>query len=62
MDATRAGSPWPGYVRQAVGELHDNNIYVHFFAHTGKGGHPRKEDNLKMAESLIRFIDGNIWK
>jgi hypothetical protein len=62
MDATREGSPWPGYVQQAVKELNDNMMYVHFFPFTNKPGHPRKEDNAKMAESLINFIDGNIWK
>jgi hypothetical protein len=62
MDATRDGSPWPGYVQEAVHELHDKNIYVHFFPFTNKPGHPRKEDNAEMAKSLINFIDGNIWK
>jgi hypothetical protein len=62
MDATREGSPWPGYVQQAVKELNDNMMYIHFFPFTNKPGHPRKEDNAKMAESLINFIDGNIWK
>jgi hypothetical protein len=62
MDAVREGSPWPDYVKQAVKELNDKKVYVHFFPYTNKGGHPRREDNVKMAESLISFIDGNIWK
>jgi hypothetical protein len=30
MDATKAGSPWPGYIDQAVAGLNDKNIYTHF--------------------------------
>lgn len=60
MDATRGGSPWPGYVQKAVEELKDPKIYTFFFPYTAKEGHPRKEDNRIMAESLIRFIDNNV--
>lgn len=60
MDAMRPGSPWPGYVRQAVAELHDKKIYTHFFPYMNKDGHPRREDNAVMAESLIDFINKNI--
>jgi len=60
MDATREGSPWPGYIQQAVDELSDKKIYTHFFPFINKGGHPRKDDNTKMAEELIAFIDKNI--
>ena len=31
MDATKEGSPWPGYVLHAVEQLHDPKIYTHFF-------------------------------
>jgi hypothetical protein len=60
MDATREGAPWPGYIRRAVEQMHDDKIYVHFFPFNHQTGHPRKEDNAKMAESLIDFIDKNI--
>lgn len=60
MDATMEGSPWPGYVKTAVESLHDDNIYTHFFPFIEKGGHPRVEDDTKMAASLISFIDENI--
>ena len=59
MDATKEGSPWPGYVKAAVAELHDKKIYTHFFPFTEKGGHPRKEDDAKMAKDLITFIEKN---
>lgn len=60
MDATRPGSPWPGYVTQAVTELHDKKVLTHFFPFMNKGGHPRREDNQQMAGSLIKFIEQNI--
>jgi len=60
MDATREGSPWPGYVKTAVNEIGDKKMFVHFFPFTNKPGHPRREDNAAMAESLISFIDKNI--
>jgi hypothetical protein len=31
MDATKEGSPWPGYIEKAVAGLHDKGIYTHFF-------------------------------
>ena len=31
MDATKEGSPWPGYVQKAVDQLKDSKIYTHFF-------------------------------
>lgn len=60
MDATREGSPWPGYVKKATDDLHDNKIYTHFFPFMQKDGHPRREDNEAMAKSLIAFIEKNI--
>ena len=60
MDATRAGSPWPGYITKAVEGLNDKKILTHFFPYAEKPGHPRIEDNAVMAESLIDFIDRNI--
>lgn len=60
MDATRSESPWPGYVTQAVNELHDKKVLTHFFPFMNKAGHPRREDNQQMAGSLIKFIEENI--
>ncbi len=57
MDATMEGSEWPGYVSAAVESLHDDHIYTHFFEFIKKGGHPRVEDDKKMAKSLISFIE-----
>lgn len=60
MDATKPGSPWPSYVTEAVWQLQDPKIHTLFFPYMNKGGHPRKEDNEKMARSLIAFIEKNI--
>jgi hypothetical protein len=60
MDITREGGKWPGYVTQAVSNLHDPKVYTHFFPWTGKPGHPRVKDHETMANSLITFIDKTI--
>ena len=60
MDATKTGSPWPGYVTQAVKEIHDPEIYTLFFPYINKAGHPRVKDHRIMADTLIHFIDKNI--
>jgi hypothetical protein len=60
MDATVQGSPFPGYVEQAVDQLADKKIYTVFFPYIDKGGHPRRDDNEAMAKQLIDFIETNI--
>jgi hypothetical protein len=60
MDATRPGSPWPGYIEQAVASLHDPKMHTHFFPFKNTEGHPDVEEHRMMADSLIKFIDSNI--
>lgn len=60
MDATKEGSPWPRYIKAAVTDLHDRKVYAHIFAHKNSSGHPKRKDQLIMAESLIHFIDVNV--
>ncbi|WP_066838117.1 SGNH/GDSL hydrolase family protein [Rufibacter ruber] len=60
MDITRQGSPWPGYVEQAVAGLQDKNVYTLFAPYKDTPGHPRVEEQQAMAEQLIRFIEKNI--
>jgi hypothetical protein len=60
MDATREGSPWPGYVEKAVKQLNDNKIFTHFFKWKNTGGHPNVAEQKEMADSLIGFIEKNI--
>jgi hypothetical protein len=56
MDATKAGSPWPGYIEKAVAGLHDKNIYTHFFPFKNTPGHPSEKEQQAMAYDLIGYI------
>ena len=59
MDATKAGSKWPGYVTTAVTRLKeggDARMATLFFEFTGFGGHPRSAQHRAMAEKLTLFI------
>lgn len=60
MDATRTGSPWPGYIQKAVGMLGDEKILTLFVPFKGTPGHPSPVEQETMADSLIRFIDGHV--
>lgn len=60
MDASQAGSPWPGYISEAVDQLKDPCIYTHFFPFKKTKGHPNKSEQDAMAASLINFIDRHI--
>lgn len=60
MDATREGSPWPGYITQATAQLTDPNIYTTFFNFKNTDGHPKVEEQQEMANKLIEFIEANI--
>jgi hypothetical protein len=60
MDATRAGSPWPGYVSAAVEQIRaeqdDQRIGTVFFEFTGYGQHPRVAQHQANAAKLSAFI------
>ncbi len=60
MDATRKGSPWPGYIEKAVKGLSDTKIYTHFFPYKNTSGHPKAAEQKIMADDLIDFMDKNI--
>ena len=60
MDATKAGSPWPGYINKAVASLKDNNIYTHFIPYKNTNGHPSIKEQQAMADNLIGYIDKHI--
>ena len=60
MDATREGSPWPGYVEEAVRRMNDPKIFTYFMPYKNTGGHPNIQEQEVMAEGLIKFIDENI--
>lgn len=64
MDATKEGSPWPGYVEKAVSSIRketgDRKIFTLFFPYKETPGHPRIEEQEDMANRLISFIEENI--
>lgn len=60
MDATKEGSPWPGYIQKAVAQLDDKNIYTHFFPYKNTPGHPNVKEQQAMADDLIAFIEAHI--
>ena len=64
MDATQAGSPWPGYIQQAINSLKntysDNNVYTTIFPFDGLYTHPHAPQHAAMAQQLTNFIIANI--
>jgi len=60
MDATKAGSPWPGYIEKAVAQIGDKNILTHFFPYKNTPGHPSVKEQQAMADDLIGFIDQHV--
>ncbi len=60
MNAVRADRPWRGYVRKAVEAMNDPEIYTYFFFYKGGYLHPQVEEQKRMADSLITFIDKHI--
>lgn len=60
MDITKKGSPWPGYVREAVKELNDHKIFAYIAPFKGTKGHPKVKEQKQLAEGLIQFINDHI--
>lgn len=60
MSITKIGSPWPGYVQEAVDFMNDPNIYTFFVPYKDTPGHPKIHEQREMANKLIRFIEKNI--
>jgi lysophospholipase L1-like esterase len=60
MDATKSGSPWPGYIEKAVAGLNDKKIYTHFIPYKNTNGHPSAKEQQAMAADLIKFIEQRI--
>lgn len=60
MDATREGSPWPGYIEKSVNSLNDQLIFTHFIPYKNTPGHPGAKEQQAMADDLIGFIEKNI--
>lgn len=60
MDAIQTGSPWPGYIDQAIATFNDKKIYTFFFPYKGTPGHPNGKEQQAMANQLISFIDEHV--
>lgn len=60
MDATKASSPWPGFIKSAVSHLADDRITSFFFDYKGTPGHPKRKEQQAMAKALIKYIEGNV--
>ena len=60
MDATKEGSPWPGYIQKAVTQLKDPAIYTCFFPYIHTNRHPKIKEQEAMADTLTHFIDTHI--
>jgi hypothetical protein len=60
MDATKQGSPWPGYIVKAVENLHDKKITTHFFPFKNTPGHPSKSEQQAMADDLVSYMEKSI--
>ena len=56
MDITRKGSPWPGYVKKAVQQMHDKKVYTLFVPYKNTPGHPGRHEQQVLADSLIGKI------
>lgn len=60
MDAAKEGSKWVDYIKTAVANLNDKNIYTHIMPYIEASAHPSIKDQEEMANSLIGFIEDNI--
>ncbi|MBK3519224.1 SGNH/GDSL hydrolase family protein [Carboxylicivirga marina] len=60
MDATKEGSPWPGYVQTAVEEMNDQKLFTLVFPYKNTQGHPKVHEHEVMAKYLVAFIEENV--
>jgi hypothetical protein len=60
MDASREGSPWPGYIKQAVANMNHKSIHTLIFPVKKTRGHPNAQEQRAMANQLTAFIEKNI--
>lgn len=63
MDATKEGSPWPGYIEKAIKKVNSKDVYSLIFPYNANANafaHPSVAEHQKMANQLIAFIDKNI--
>ena len=59
MDAVAPGSPFPGYLEDAVDALNadgDDKVHGVIFPYNGSGAHPVASEQAEMAEILVSAI------
>ncbi|WP_299557456.1 SGNH/GDSL hydrolase family protein [Seonamhaeicola sp.] len=63
MDATSKDSVWGEYIKRAVEELNDNELYYLIVPYKDTPGHPNEKEQQVLADSLISFIQNKIsWQ
>lgn len=60
MDAVRKGSVWPEYIKEAVKNVNDKQIYTYMFTPKNTPGHPSVKEQKVMASELIGFIEKTV--
>lgn len=60
MDATTPESKWVDYIKTAVSNVNDQEVYTHFVPFKGTNGHPSIKEQNEIAKSLIGFIEDHI--
>ncbi|WP_347159142.1 SGNH/GDSL hydrolase family protein [Pontibacter chitinilyticus] len=60
MDITQPGSPWPGYVQEAVATLKDDKIYTLAVPYKNTPGHPSIAEQQQLADALIHLIEQKV--
>jgi lysophospholipase L1-like esterase len=60
MTASKEGSVWPGYIKEAVKNINDKRIVSLIFPYKNSYGHPGIKDQQAMAKDLIAYIEKNV--
>jgi len=56
MDITENSSKWPNYVKEAVARIGDAKIYTIFAPYKESPGHPKVDEQKRIADTLTAFI------
>ncbi|KXX71022.1 hypothetical protein [Flammeovirga sp. SJP92] len=59
MDIVKEGSPWPGYVQEAMKKTKSPNLNFLRMPYLAKTAHPSANMHQEMANTLIEFIEKN---
>ena len=63
MDASKKGSKWVTYIKEAIKQKSDPKIFLLVYPYKQTPGHPKVKEQKKMANLLISFISKHqLWK